>query len=166
MRLRPYIHSHDFDKIKNWIQDERTHAMWCANHMKFPIEKEDFAETLDKMYEKHGDCPFVAVTDDDRAVGFICCSFCAESKESMLAFVMVDPKERGNGTAVAMLGLAAKYCFELLGADAVQLNVFDVNIPAVKCYEKAGFTARRLDKDAFAYNYEKWGRCNMVLRKA
>jgi len=38
MRLRPYIQ--DFDEIINWITDDRTQAMWCANLIHFPIEKE------------------------------------------------------------------------------------------------------------------------------
>ena len=165
MRLRPYNANHDFESIRNWITDERTHTMWCANHMKFPLEREDFDTALDGMYERHGDCPFLAVTDEGRAAGFLCCSVNCETNEAMLAFVMVDPEERGKGTAVEMLGLAVKYCFEILKADAVQLNVFDENIRAGKCYEKAGFIERRLDKDAFEYKDEKWGRCNMVLRK-
>ncbi|MCR5807862.1 MAG: GNAT family N-acetyltransferase [Oscillospiraceae bacterium] len=165
MRLRPYIHRHDFEKIQNWITDERTHAMWCANHIKFPLEKEDFEQTLDRMYGLYGDLPFIAVTDEGKAVGFICCSVNYETNEAMLAFVLVSPEERGKGTAVEMLRLASRYCFEILGADAVQLNVFDANIRARKCYEKAGFTERRLEKDAFAYKDELWGRCNMVLSK-
>ena len=36
----------DFDVIKNWVTDERTHAMWCANYFQYPLEKEDFANVL------------------------------------------------------------------------------------------------------------------------
>ena len=46
MRLRPFIPYYDFDEIKNWISDERTHAMWCANLIKYPIEKENFENVL------------------------------------------------------------------------------------------------------------------------
>ena len=41
MRLRPFIASKDFEIIKNWISDERTHALWCANLMAYPIKKEN-----------------------------------------------------------------------------------------------------------------------------
>ena len=40
MRLRPYIGTRDFDEIKNWITEERMYAMWCANLIPFPLEKE------------------------------------------------------------------------------------------------------------------------------
>ena len=64
-----------------------------------------------------------------------------------------------------MIELAAKYCFEILKAEAVQLNVFTVNERARKCYESAGFRERNTTPDAFPYGDELWGRCNMVLTK-
>ena len=165
MRLRGYVHTRDFDVIKNWITDERTHMMWCAGHMKFPLESEDYAAALVKMYDMHGDCPFIAVTDDGKPVGMVCCTINYETNESMLAFVAVDPAQRGKGTGREMIKLAAKYCFEILHADLVQLNVFDVNAPARKCYEAAGFMVRSVTENAFTCGDETWGRVNMVLTK-
>lgn len=165
MRLRPYIPSHDFDAIKNWVTDERTNAMWSANHAPYPLEKTAFDRFLADMYEKHGDCPFVAATDDGTVVGFICCGVNNETNEAMLTFVIIDPEQRGKDFGKEMIKLAAKYCFEILKADAVQLNVFSVNERARKCYESAGFTERRITPDAFAFKDEKWDRCNMVFKK-
>ena len=123
MRLRPYVHSRDFDAIKGWVADERTNAMWSAKHAPFPMEKDAFSDFLTAMFDKHGDCPFVAVTDEGETVGFICTSINMESNEAMLAFVIVDPAQRGKGYGKEMIELAAKYCFEILKAEAVQLNV-------------------------------------------
>lgn len=165
MRLRPYIPSHDFDSIKNWITDERTNALWSANHAPYPLEKDAFDEFLADMYTKYGDCPFVAATDDGKVVGFICCGVNFDSNEAMLAFVLIDPAQRGKGYGREMIQLAAKYCLEILKADAVQLNVFTVNERARKCYESAGFTERHTEENAFACGDEMWGRCNMVFKK-
>lgn len=165
MRLRPYVPSHDFDAIKDWVTDERTHAMWSAKHAPFPLEKNAFDEFLADMYIKHGDCPFVATTDDGKVVGFICVSINYVTNEAMLAFVIIDPAQRDKGYGREMIQLAAKYCFEILKADAVQLNVFTVNERARKCYESAGFTERRTEENAFPYGNEMWGRCNMVITK-
>ena len=49
MRIRPYISDLDFDVIKNWITDERTHAMWCANLIRYLLQKENFDETLEQL---------------------------------------------------------------------------------------------------------------------
>lgn len=165
MRLRPYIHSHDFNSIKNWITDKRTHAMWSANHAPYPLENEAFSDFLAWIYPKYGDCPFVATTDDGTIVGFICCSINYETNEAMLAFVVIDPAQRGNGYGRGMIQLAAKYCFEMLKANMVQLNVFTTNEKARKCYESAGFKERHTTPDAFAFGDELWGRCNMILNR-
>ncbi|MBQ6168632.1 MAG: GNAT family N-acetyltransferase [Ruminococcus sp.] len=165
MRLRPYVHSRDFDAIKGWVADERTNAMWSAKHAPYPMEKDGFSDFLTAMYDKHGDCPFVAVTDEGETVGFICTSINMESNEAMLAFVIVDPAQRGKGYGKEMIELAARYCFEILKAEAVQLNVFTVNERARKCYESAGFAERHTTPDAFPYGDELWGRCNMVKKK-
>ena len=42
MKVRPFELDQDFDSIKDWINDERSHAMWCANNVEFPISKESF----------------------------------------------------------------------------------------------------------------------------
>ena len=61
-----------------------------------------------------------------------------------------------------MLELASRYAFEKNGAVALQLNVFSENIRARKCYQKAGFTERRVTKNAFSFKGESWDRVNMV----
>ena len=44
MKLREYNLEKDFDTIKNWISDERTHALWCANRAKKCYESVGFRE--------------------------------------------------------------------------------------------------------------------------
>ena len=73
MRIRPYLECKDFEAIKNWITDERTHAFWCAGHTDFPLEKEDFSTLLKEIAEMFGDAPYVATTDEGEVVGFFCC---------------------------------------------------------------------------------------------
>ncbi|MDE6566100.1 MAG: GNAT family N-acetyltransferase, partial [Lachnospiraceae bacterium] len=162
---RPFILSSDFDEIKNWISDERTHAMWCANLIKYPIEKENFDNVMLKAASMFCDSPYVATTDDGKVVGFFCYSVNLSTNEGMLKFVIVDPSQRGKGLGKVMLQLAIEYAFNITKVDAVQLNVFPENIRAQKCYQSVGFVVRKTDVDAFSFNEESWGRCNMVIKK-
>ena len=166
MKLKEYIPSKDFDSIKNWIDDERTHAMWCACRFEYPLEKENFEEVLKDMHSKWGDTPFVASLDDGNTVGFFCYSLNNETKEGMLKFVVVNPSLRGKGVAREMLDMVSQYAFEETGAKALHLNVFSENIRAKKCYQKAGFTERSVTENAFSYKDESWGRCNMIKKLA
>ncbi len=165
MRLRPYVHSHDFDLMKNWITDERAHALWCANRIAFPLEKEEFGRFVEDQFEREGDQAFVAATDDGGLVGFICCSVNYDSNEAMLKFVLVDPMQRGKGYGKEMVRLAAQYAYDIAKADLVHLNVFTANAAARRCYENAGFTERNTADDAFVYKNESWGRCNMTIMR-
>ena len=36
MKLTAFDPDRDFDKIKDWITDERTHSMWCGRNFSFP----------------------------------------------------------------------------------------------------------------------------------
>ncbi len=165
MRLRPFILCCDFDEVKNWISDERTHAMWCANRIKYPIEKENFEEIMLEAAIKSGDIPYVATTDDGKVVGFFCYSVNLSLNEGMLKFVMVTPEQRGKGLGKAMLQLAVEYAFNITKAESVQLNVFSENTMAKKCYENVGFIIRKTDVNAFIFKDESWGRCNMIINK-
>ena len=161
MILRNYIPGTDFNKIQNWIEDERTHFMWCAGRFAYPLERENFENTLASMT---GDTPFVAVTEDGRDAGFLCVSYDSGTKEAMLKFIVLNPEFRGKGIAGQMLDSAMKHAFKNLSAEAVHLNVFTDNVRAKKCYLKAGFVERNTTENAFSYKDESWGRCNMIIR--
>jgi len=162
MRIRPY-HDKDFDTIINWIKDERSHALWCANLIPYPLEKTGFDNLLKEAEECFGDSPFVATTDDGKAVGFFCFSVNLETNEGMFKFVVVDHTIRNQGYGCEMLKLAIKYAFEIEKAEAVHLNVFPENPGAKRCYEKVGFKERNLAENAFHFKDESWGRCNMII---
>ena len=165
MRLRPYLECKDYDEIKDWITEERTHAMWCANLLQFPIEKDNFEKTMEEAAERFGDSPFVATSDDGKLIGFFCYSINLETNEGMLKFVMINPEYRGKGFGKEMLKLAISYAFSITNVQAVHLNVFPENIVAKKCYESVGFTERTTDLNAFVYKDESWGRCNMIINR-
>ena len=123
MRIRPYQNK-DFDIISQWITDERSHALWCANLMPYPLEKNSFDALLQEAEERFGDSPFVATTNDGQVVGFFCFSVKLHTNEGMLKFVVIDNTMRNKGYGCEMLKLAIKYAFEIAKANAVHLNVF------------------------------------------
>ena len=164
MRIRPYQNK-DFDIISQWITDERSHVLWCANLMPYPLEKNSFDALLQEVEERFGDSPFVATTNDGQVVGFFCFSVNLHTNEGMLKFVVIDNTMRNKGYGCEMLKLAIKYAFEIAKADAVHLNVFPENPGAKKCYEKVGFKERTLTENAFSFKDESWGRCNMITTR-
>ena len=165
MRLRPYIKSKDFKYITGWIDNERSHALWCANNFPYPITAETFHGFLEKTMEEWTIGAFVATNDHGNIVGFFRYSVNTKSNEGFLASVIVDNKLRGKGYGKEMILLALRYAFEMTGAELVQLNVFTENTDAKRCYERLGFVERSVEKDVFAYQDELWSICNMVITK-
>lgn len=165
MKLIPFDPEKDFDSIKDWITDERTHAMWCGNNFVFPLEKANFIEVLSRFTERCGDIPLLAVSEEGEAEGFFTYALDGETKECLLKFVVVKPDCRGKGVGREMLCRAVDYVFAVTDAAAVHLNVFLENHRAKKCYENAGFTERSTVYDAYPWRDERWGRCNMIVRR-
>jgi len=54
MRIRPYQNK-DFNTISQWITEERSHALWCANLIPYPLEKKGFDDLLQEAEERFGD---------------------------------------------------------------------------------------------------------------
>ena len=59
MKLRKFEIDNDFESMENWVTDERTHAMWCANLIKYTLSEEHMAETMTAAADRFGDVPYV-----------------------------------------------------------------------------------------------------------
>lgn len=165
MRIRPYIESKDYEHLENWIDNEKTHALWCANLISYPVTKEKLHAFLEKNAIDWTDSAYVATDDDGAVIGFFCYSVNVKDNSGFLKFIIVDSRIRGKGYGRQMLQLALQYAFHITGADAVQLNVFEENIAAKQCYEKLGFIEKDISKDVFKYKNELWSRCHMIIQK-
>ncbi len=161
--LRQY-RPEDFDDIRSWIGDRRTHAFWCAGRFRFPPEPEDFRQVLARAAESAGEAPFTAELAG-KAAGFFCWSADRETNAGKLRFVVLDPALRGRGLGQALLRLALRHAFGEWGAETVLLSVFPENLRAKRCYEAVGFRELSTAEGVFTFGEERWGRCSMGIRK-
>ena len=164
MRIRPYIEDKDFEYLAKWIDDEKIHALWCANLMPYPITKENLHSFLEKNAMEWTDSAYVATEDNGKVTGFFCYSVNVDDNSGFLKLIVVDREKRGAGYGKKMLQLALKYAFEITGVESVRINVFDRNAAAKHCYE-IGFVEESISKDIFPYKDETWNRCHMIIKK-
>ena len=165
MRIRPYIESRDYEYIEKWIDDEKTHALWCANLIPYPVTKENFHAFLEKNAVEWTDSAYVATETNGEIIGFFCYSINVDDNAGFLKFVIVYHNKRGTGYGKEMLKLALQYAFDITGVELVQLNVFDENVVAKHCYEKIGFIEESIAKNIFSYKDELWSGCHMIVTK-
>ena len=89
MHLRIYNEQTDFVHIENWIPDERTHALWCANLLPYPLSKEGLHKYLEEQIpdsKKEYDGAYVYVNEDDSPVGFLIFSVNEHDKFGFLIY--------------------------------------------------------------------------------
>lgn len=164
MHLRIYNEQTDFVHIENWISDERTHALWSADRLSYPLSGEGLHRYLAEQIldnEKEYDGAYVYADDDDRPVGFFIFTVNEQDKSGFVRFIMVDNTSRGKGYGAKMLMELQRFAYDKTGVTSIRLIVFDVNTAARKCYEKAGFHVINDTLDAFPYRDEMWGRSMM-----
>lgn len=133
--------------------------------MPYPLTRKTFHDLLENNATDWTDSAYIATEINGQAVGFFCYSVNTADNIGFLKFVIVDKTRRGKSYGKEMLNLALQYAFQLTGAKAVQLNVFNENTLAKHCYEKIGFVERTIDKDVFSYKNELRSRCSMMISK-
>ncbi len=76
-----------------------------------------------------------------------------------------DKEQRGKGIGQQIVNLLLDFTFSTFNKKEIELNVFDWNIMAIKCYKKVGFfinPAKTLERKI---NGEVWIALNMKLDK-
>lgn len=165
MKFRLYDHATDFDCIASWVTDARTHALWCANRVGFPVDAAELKQLLVNDAREWGGKAYVAVDDGGIQAGFLVCSANEETRSAFLKFVLVDPHKRGTGVGTQMIRQMTQHAFDEMKMERVQLNVFGVNAAAVRCYERVGFAVQGVQQEAFAFGDERWDRWHMVTER-
>ncbi|MDO4345720.1 MAG: GNAT family protein [Eubacteriales bacterium] len=163
MQLRPYNHTEDYRYIKKWIDSERTHCLWCANLLPYPLTEKNLKEFLARDAQMNGGTAYIAAQEREhgRPVGFFVYSANRAGQSGFLKLVLMDSELRGRGYGTQMMKLALEQAFADADVLSVQLNVFDVNSAARKCYLNAGFAVLSVKEGTFSYKNECWGKCCM-----
>ena len=69
-----------------------------------------------------------------------------------LSIEIYNQNARGKGIGTEVIKLVLKYAFEDLKYHKVYLRVLDININAIRCYEKCGFVREGIDREGALIN--------------
>lgn len=136
--VRDFV-STDFDRLINWVPDEKSLIQFAGAIFRFPLDRDQLSTYLTDPRRK----AFV-VMHDDIAVGHA--EIYRESAETMkLCRILIgDPAARGKGYGRKLISLLIGKAFSVPGVQSLKLHVFEWNTAAIRCYEGAGF---KLDPD-------------------
>jgi RimJ/RimL family protein N-acetyltransferase len=86
------------------------------------------------------------------------------NKSARVGKVLVGDKNvRGKGIGQLMMVEILKVAFDELKLHRVSLGVFDFNVAAIACYEKAGFIKEGLIRDSRKIGDEYWSLWEMSI---
>ena len=125
----------------------------------FPLTEEQ----IDKTLSDQNRIAFrVANTADGRTLGH-CEIYFNQDSAKLGRILIIDEKQRRKGIGEKMVILLLEFILKNRKERNIELNVFDFNIGAIKCYEKVGFTINPNKKLFREVDGETWTALNMVL---
>lgn len=160
-QLQPFNKA-DFDTLISWADSEETLLQFAGKYFTYPLTHEQLGKyTLEA--QRH----IYKVVDVDKNITIGHAEICMETNGlALLCRIIIGVKSyRGKGLGQEIVKQLLAITFLQLSAISAELNVFDWNIAAIKCYEKVGFT----DNPSKAFNREIngkiWKAINMKIGK-
>lgn len=147
LTLKPFNDSH-FPVLKEWITGGDMLFQFAGTEFKYPITNEQ----VFNYRITHTDRPWYIAYRDDGPVAFGEL-IPQEGDVPRLARLLIgEPAERGKGLGVVFIKALIGECRRLYNSPAIELYVWDGNLPAIRCYEKCGFSFLSRESLSITYN--------------
>jgi len=158
------IHLEKFDKkhyteLIDSVKNAKDLMQFGGPEFTFPLTEEQINKTLS---DKNRIAFRVANSSDGSTIGHGQIYFNNDSAK-LGRILIIDQNQRGKGIGEQMITLLVKFILENRKERYIELNVFDFNIGAIKCYEKVGFKMNPDKKLLREVDGETWTAVNMVL---
>ena len=133
VRLAPLTEQH-VQEMATWFSNERELTEWAGPGFRYPFDLQTFIEDL--KLEKLSS--FVLLSDDDEFIGFG--QYYLRHGRCHLGRLVIAPQYRGGGYAAALMDLLIARGLKELNVDSSSLFVLEDNAPAIRAYQKFGFS--------------------------
>ena len=151
----------DYHNLISWIDSKEMLVQIAGRQMQFPVT----VEQLDLSQSDKNRFAFSIVWNEtNQSIGH-CELYLLENSARIDRIIIGDKSMKGKGICGMLMSLLLQYGFHELNLPMLELNVFDWNTAAIKCYEKAGL-ARNFNKTMeMEINGRTWIAFNMFINK-
>lgn len=151
----------DFNRFKSWVKNAEGLFQFAGSIFSFPLTDDQLLAYLN-MDDKR---PFkVVLTETNEVVGH--CEMNLENANHRISRVLVgEVSQRGKNLGEAIIRALVDEFFKDKTLNMVDLNTFDWNIAAIKCYEKVGFKINPTMTEEIDVEGKTWVKINMVLKR-
>ena len=157
--LRPF-ERRDFTRLIAWIDSEQLLYQFAGPVFQYPLTEfqlEHYLAESDRIPYVVEDCV------SGKAVGHAEIFRLSDTRGKLCRLLISDPRQRGRGIGQELVRELLRICREEFGFQEMELNVYDWNLPAIHCYEKAGFVRNPLKSSLLNIGSETWRSVNMTL---
>lgn len=160
IELKPFTEN-DFETFKSWVNSVEELFQFAGPLFSFPVTDDQLLNYI-RMSDKK---PYkVILKATNETVGH--CELNYENGNHRLSRILVGNKAlRGQKIGEHIVREMVALFFQDNTITEVDLNVFDWNKGAIKCYENVGFQIRHELTDKLDVNGAVWTRLNMVLTR-
>lgn len=145
----------------SWVDSEETLMQFAGPAFNFPLTPEQ----LDISLSDKNRIAFKIVSNETNLSIGHSEIYLSEDSAKIGRILIGEVAQRGKGLGQQIVNLLLDYTFSKLGKAIVELNVFDWNIGAIKCYEKVGFTINPNKKLERKIKGNVWIAINMTIDK-
>lgn len=162
IKLEPFAEK-DFERLINWSYSEEVLIQFAGPIFTFPLTNEQ----LNNYISNEKITPFKVIDSfDNTVIGHAEISSSEEMNTVKICRVLIgDKTKRGKGYGKKIIKLLLDKAFKELNKQKAELNVFDWNIGAIKCYEKVGFKTNQDKTSTSIVNGENWKAINMTINR-
>ncbi|MBW5448717.1 GNAT family N-acetyltransferase [Cohnella sp. CFH 77786] len=150
----------DFKQLIDWIDSPKFMLQWGGRTFSYPLTEqqlENYIRSDSLIYR-------VVLEENDEVIGHINLTIDRINNSGRIGKVLVGERTlKGHGIGQLMVQNVLHIAFDQLKLHRVSLGVFDFNLPAIACYEKAGFVKEGLLREARKVDDEFWNLWEMSI---
>jgi RimJ/RimL family protein N-acetyltransferase len=151
----------DYEQLICWVDSAETLMQFAGPVFVFPLT----AEQLDKSLSDTNRQAFKVVDSRGHQTIGHAEIYLTDTAAYLGRILVGDKALRGKGLGQQIVHLLVAHIFSTTDKKIIELNVFDWNIGAIRCYEKAGFTIDPGKKHERKINGQTWIALNMIIEK-
>ena len=148
----------DFEKLISWIKSEEELIQFAGSIFNFPLTKEQL-----EKYIKIPEVNAYKLIYNNIHIGNAEINFTKNNPPKLCRILIGDKNFRGKGLCQQIVNELLNICKEKFNSNVVELNVFDWNEGAIRCYEKVGFQFNREKQKEIFVGDKKWISINMRI---
>lgn len=159
IRLETFCET-DYDQLISWVDSAETLMQFGGPQFIFPLTHAQLKQCVAENRIAFKVVEVQSLLTIGHAQIYL------DNRSAWLNRIIIgNPNFRNLGFGKFIVQQLLEYIFLTLDREVAELNVFDSNVAAIRCYERSGFTISQQHKVVRSVNGKTWNAHRMILDK-